>query len=238
MPSQGQVEQYVGIVVPILICLCVYIAHYYAEPEFPWITYVFVITGYFCALGILFTVPPDIAGVICDRQISEDTSSVVSYDANITEMDGLYNVLFLVILILGSAVLPFLEYYDTDGYFTVGSRTWNACKRMLYDDVVGIVAGVIVLGVLVGLKVVPADANAIELAAIIVTNVIYETFLMILLGYGLVELPRSYWMEGNLDLVLKRAQMRAYTDFRNLADAQVAVGLIVADVMKIKAEVR
>lgn len=72
---------------------------------------------------------------------------------------------------------------------------------------------------------------------VIVTNTIYETFLMFLLGYGLAQYPRHLWMQSNLDYYLLRTQMRASAAFKAIGESQLNVSLVVADVMKTKAEV-
>lgn len=76
------------------------------------------------------------------------------------------------------------------------------------------------------------------LQQVIVTNTVYETFLMFLLGYGLVQYPRHLWMQSNLDYYLLRTQMRASSDFKAIGESQLNISLVVADVMKTKAEVR
>ena len=61
---------------------------------------------------------------------------------------------------------------------------------------------------------------------------------MFLLGYGLVQYPRHLWMQSNLDYYLLRTQMRASSDFKAIGESQLNISLVVADVMKTKAEVR
>lgn len=46
---------------------------------------------------------------------------------------------------------------------------------------------------------VDSDANALKLTAVIVTNTVYELGLMFLLGYSLVEFPRSIWLESDVE---------------------------------------
>ena len=60
---------------------------------------------------------------------------------------------------------------------------------------------------------------------------------MFLLGYGLVQYPRSLWMQSDLDYFLLRTQMRASSDFKAIAESQLSVSLVVSDVMKTKTEV-
>ena len=61
---------------------------------------------------------------------------------------------------------------------------------------------------------------------------------MFLLGYGMVQYPRSLWMQSDLDYYLLRTQMRASVDFKAIGESQLSVSLVVSDVMKTKAEVR
>ena len=123
------------------------------------------------------------------------------------------------------------------GYFTLFGRLISATFRMMTINIAGVIVGVIVLGILISQKVVSQDASAIELTAIIITNIIYETFLMFLMGYGLIELPRSVWLSASLDSALLRAQMRACADFKDISNAQISMGLCVANVIKTKNDV-
>ena len=104
-------------------------------------------------------------------------------------------------------------------------------------NIVGVIGGAIVLGALISQNIVKADASAIELTAIIITNIVYETFLMFLMGYGLIELPRSVWLQASLDSALLRAQMKACADFKDIGDAQINMGLCVANVIKTRSDV-
>jgi hypothetical protein len=54
---------------------------------------------------------------------------------------------------------------------------------MLVDTGVGLVAAVILFAILLGQHVVDSSIDAMKLAVIIVTNTIYETLLVVLLGF-------------------------------------------------------
>jgi hypothetical protein len=123
------------------------------------------------------------------------------------------------------------------GYFSLFGRMLSAFNRMMLPNIVGLVVGSIVLGILISQKVVKQDASAIELTAIIITNIIYETFVMFLMGYGLIELPRSVWLQASLDSALLRAQMKACSDFKDISNAQIAIGISVANVLRTRNEV-
>lgn len=121
------------------------------------------------------------------------------------------------------------------GYFTVAGKLWSAFKRMMFDTFVPMIAGVIILGILIGQKVVPGNVEALKLAAVIVTNTMYEFGLMFLLGYSLVEYPRSLWSMSDVRGYLVKTQMKAASEFKAISEHQLSVSLVVADVLKTKA---
>lgn len=104
-------------------------------------------------------------------------------------------------------------------------------------NIIGLIVGSIVLGILIKQNIVQQDVSAIELTAIIITNIVYETFLMFLMGYGLIELPRSVWLQGSLESSLLRAQMKACADFEDISEAQTSMSICVANVIRTRNEV-
>ena len=118
------------------------------------------------------------------------------------------------------------------GYFTVKGRIGSSFKRMAIDNGPGLIAGVIVLGILIGQNVVTSNSDALMLAAVIVTNTVYETMLMFLLGYALIEYPREIWNSSDLEKYLLRVQMKAAAEFKDIQDSQLTVSLCVSDVLK------
>jgi hypothetical protein len=225
---------YCAIVLVALFPLSVLIVLYYAEPGFPWHTYITLVLGYYAAFGIMLMVPIDIGTVVIDRR-STSTISDPNYNYDRESLTTIYNVFFTMVLILGSVILGFQEYYNTDGFFTIGGKLWSAFKRMLFDTFVPLVAGCIILGILIGQKVVPGNVAALKLAAVIVTNTIYELGLMFLLGYSLVEYPRSLWSMSDIRGYLLSVQMKAASEFKAISEHQLSVSLVVADVLKTKA---
>lgn len=97
-----------------------------------------------------------------------------------------------------------------------------------------LVIGVIILGILLGQKVVSDDINALKLSSIIITNTVYEVVLMFLLGYGFIEFPRSWWDMANHEKYLSQIQLKASTQFKDISEAQLNVSLCVSDVLKTK----
>ena len=112
MSTSDSVNQYVAIMVIVLLAISIIIVRFYAEPGFPMHTSFTVIICYFCAFGILLIIPPDIASAIVERN---STSSADEYYNVIHILSIFYNTLFVTILVMGSVVLVFQEYYNTDG---------------------------------------------------------------------------------------------------------------------------
>jgi hypothetical protein len=118
----------------------------------------------------------------------------------------------------------------------LGGKLASSFKRMMIDIIVPLVVGVIILGILIGQKVVTSNVDALKLASVIVTNTLYELFLMFLLGYSLVEYPRSLWNMSDLDAYLLKVQMKAASEFKAISEHQLSVSLVVADVLKTKSQ--
>ena len=231
-----RVNAYFGVIFSFLFFISCGIVYYYAEKDFPKVTYVTLSLGYYCSFGILLLVPIDVASCIIDRR-STDPSYITIYNTHVNKISMSYNIFFTIILLMNSFVLVFEEYINTDGYFTVIGRIASSFYRMFVDTILGIVAGFIVLAILIGQKVMPADQSALLLASVIVTNTVYETFLMFLLAYGLVEYPRSIWNMGDLEYYLLKTQMQATSDYNDISESRIDVSLEVASVLKTEQEV-
>ena len=110
----ADIAVYLAFMYTALILVCISIVVYYAEPGFPWHTYLTNIVGYFCSFGVLLLVPIDIAVVIVDRRSTFPVNDP-TYNNHVKILSAAYSTFFTIILIFGSFVLVFEEYYNTDG---------------------------------------------------------------------------------------------------------------------------
>eukprot|EP01035_Chromulina_nebulosa_P002873 gene2873-3925_t len=235
MSSSSLVNPYLGVMFVAIAPLSIYLVLYYAEPGFPWHTYITLFIGYYASFAILLLVPIDIASIIVDRR-SDTIGNDSNYTNNNHVLSTAYEAFFTIILILGSFVLVFEEYYNTDGYFTLGGKIASSFKRMCIDMAPGVAAGLIVLGILLGQNVVGNNTDALKLAAVIVTNTVYEAFLMFLIAYALIEYPRTIWSQSDLDQYLQQTQNKAAAEFKDISDTKLEVSLVVASVLKTKTQ--
>lgn len=238
LSSVGEsVSSYLGVIISFVFLFCIFIVVYYAEQNFPWHSHITCTIGYFAAFGILLTVPIDIADVIVNRRSADNIIGENGY-YNTQEKDilNLYQVFFVIILIWGSAILVFEEYYNTAGQFTILSKILDSLKRFSIDTVLGVVAGLIILGILISQQVVTDNSDALLLAAVLVTNTIYETFLMILMAYGLIHTPRTMWCDNamNPSGYLLKIENAAANEFQTISSAQLEMSIAVSDVLKTK----
>lgn len=112
--SSVNIGAYIGVVFSLLFFVCAFIVYFYAEPGFPWHTYISLTIGYFCCFGILLLVPIDMASIVMDRR-STTSGSDSQYNADIYVLSTCYSFFFTMLLILGSLWLVFEEYFNTDG---------------------------------------------------------------------------------------------------------------------------
>lgn len=113
-----QIEIYYSLVLTFLLATSIYIVVHFAEPQFPIRTYFTLVIGYFASFSIVVLAPIDISIAVYSRR-----STVPFYDPDYHNAKSIlstsYDVFFTTILLLGSFVLVFEEYYNTDGSFHV-----------------------------------------------------------------------------------------------------------------------
>ena len=231
--TSESIADYFGVIFPALLVLCVLIVYSYAERgnSFPWHTYISITICYFISLGIILLAPIDIAVIIADRK-STEAGSDATYTANTERLGAAYSTFFTMIIIFAQVLMVFEEYYNADGNFTILSRMSSSMWYLTRDILAALILGGITLILLVHFKVMSSDLGALQLSAVIITNTIYEFFLMFLLGYGLIEYPRRYWLDADIDGQLQRTQIKASADFADIRDGQVNMSIEYANAIK------
>lgn len=114
--STQSVSAYLAVMLISMFLLSLYLVVHFAESQFPWHTYVTLTLGYYATFSILLLVPIDIASAVIERRTSS-LQTDNAYDENFNVISVAYNTFFVAILILGSFILVFEEYYNSDGKF-------------------------------------------------------------------------------------------------------------------------
>ena len=227
---------YLVIISPPIWYATVEMTKYYAEPNMPNHTYGTLYVCMFCMLALMLLLPIDVASSVADRYNPNLVDPLQRYDRDLLSLSIIYGILYGIILLWTCVVLCFQEYYNTDGYFTTKGKLSSALKRMFWDYVPIVAAGVPALGVILALHIVDGSVAGLILFSKIATNTVYEIFLMFLLGYGLVEFPRQIWSQGNLESLLLSVQTKAATEFTANLEARDNVAKVVANVLTTKAK--
>ena len=224
------VSAYNSTIGPIVGIVVIIMLFYYAEAGTPIHTYVTVFMCYYSAFMFMFLVPADVGSTVLYRR-----GSLSGEDSNYNDMVDLfrpqYETYYLVITILSGSVLLFQEYYNTDGYFTVGDRCKSVLRRMGYEYAIYCAVGVIIFGVLVGNG---ADANALVLTLILVANTCNLFLLMFILGFGLIAFPLKMWNKSDIHRLLHGLQNNAAAQFSAVNDLMLDHAKVVADLRKTK----
>lgn len=232
--DHSDVSGYLSVLWIFLAIIVSYMLWEYSNPKvFPWHTYPTLFVEYFCAFGIILLVPLDISVTIVGRRSLDEKDY---YEDNVHTIIDMYLSLYWPLLVLSNVVIVFQEQYNRSGYFTLGSRLKDCFIQGCIMSAAGMVAGCVFFGILVGQGVIEASTDAVLLTAVLITNTIGLTFLMFLLGYGLVSYPIMLWGCGNIELRLLRAQQKAAAEFKNLADTSLDISLTVSDVLRTKQE--
>lgn len=230
--EESSIIVYLVLLIPVVAYASYRLVNHYAEDGTPKYAYLSLYVGFFTTLLVTLLVPIDVGCTMVLR--TGNFEPIAHYRRDRAVFLGMYEGLYVFILIWGNVVMYYFEYYNTDGYFTTGARARSAMIRLTIDYIPFIVAGGIGLGVILGLKVCPPTSAGLSTFSKIATNAAYETLLMFLIGFGLVEFPRLLWSMGSSESMLQKQQIKAATEFATMMEMQMGLAKHVADALKTK----
>ena len=116
-------------------------------------------------------------------------------------------------------IIPMVQSYVDSGYFTVKERLKKALRRnVIYYCILGAI-GIVLLFVIAfqnGWREI-SDIQGFAMAA---ANIFGLSIVVVLLAYGLLELPRHLWHESNQQRSLKYLQFMAPKVRESVHDAE------------------
>ena len=135
-----------------------------------------------------------------------------------TAMVIVWNIMYWFSFVMCWAVYPFLETYAVSGYFTRCERAKESLRSnaLFY----GICGGLGVVGYVVLLLV--GKASVVNPMPVLMSlgNAWGLLLLLLLLGYGLVEIPRSLWRSAHYRTRLDRCRFEIVDVRKKLLDAR------------------
>ena len=180
-----------------------------ANPKlFSWHVYLTCFLAYYCSFGIILLCPLDLAMTMAARR-EEDSDGVRSRRTLINAYAACYWPCF----VLGSFVMGWQEMYMQSGQFTPLSRARDATKRLAKDWCLMAVGGGAFAGLLYATGAA-SDSGALRMTCVALTNTLGLCAIVALLGYGLVEMPREMFKNGNLHTRNERTRMRSADAFK------------------------
>eukprot|EP01006_Ploeotia_vitrea_P061467 TRINITY_DN78153_c0_g1_i1.p1 TRINITY_DN78153_c0_g1~~TRINITY_DN78153_c0_g1_i1.p1 ORF type:complete len:609 (+),score=26.92 TRINITY_DN78153_c0_g1_i1:26-1828(+) len=199
----------------ICLALTVYILRYYTSRN--WARIHLVIHGllfvsYFTCFFPVAMLLVDVDSALTSWTPAATTDSTPTEEATVTHgkpyLTLIWQILFAMTNLLSWIVVPVCQSYCEVGQFTTGKKILAsiALNFKLYIAV-GVVCGGLLVWIAVAKRV--HDFGSVVAVGIAASNSFGLLVTMLLLGYGLVELPRHFWMVSNIKRLLVRYQFKA-----------------------------
>ena len=183
----------------IFVLCCVFLftvilLYQYPATGTPIIVYMVVFIGWFTSFGVVTLLPYDV-------YISKGG------DGDKTILHIAWVIVYWTAFSLCWLVLPVIEKYHISGEFGFFSRLRNALYRQLRSFLIIIFVGTALILYLYFTQKLTVDK--IPELLVLMSNIWGLFLVIILIGYGLVSLPMTYWKLGSLETTLKTLQLKS-----------------------------
>ena len=209
-------EQTLPIVTVIVLILASSLVNFYASPGTPlFIRFLATLSFWLGFMGIAL-LPIDLARTTqIDTIETDDENNAIQEndDANMTT-DGIpkvnstyrpWLITYWSTFLLAYLLLPYVREVLYSGYFTLFARMKMAAKKLLRKHLLYFVAFLVCV---VALAIIKKSLHIIPVLMTI-ANTYGLLLVALLMGYGLVDVPRRIWRKAQPDLELRRSQLMA-----------------------------
>ncbi|KAN0047504.1 hypothetical protein ACTA71_001886 [Dictyostelium dimigraforme] len=212
---------------------------YISIKKIPWYVYITVWIGWFMCFSIVILVPIDILCTdyrqckhISDGQLEKTINEIGNsngtnensgsgsdginkndtceepwaYISN-DKLEYIYQTFYFGTLLLTWLVYPLMGSFVLAGDFHLSGRITRSVKENAYLYLIFGVIGLVIMIWLLAVK--QLDWNSMVGFAMAAANTWGLCLVIVLMGYGLVETPRSIWVSSQRSLVLKHLQFKA-----------------------------
>eukprot|EP00127_Corallochytrium_limacisporum_P006722 Clim_evm11s234 gene=Clim_evmTU11s234 len=189
--------------------------------ESPWYVTAPVFIVYFFSFCLVLLIPLDVSSAFyqhcIDTEGEEACEKPIGYVSEFARLT-LWRMFYWTIFINTFLILPGVERFLDSGEFSTAERVRASIKRnALFYSIGGIVGGLLFIYIAITQSL--AISGLIGVAQALANT--WGLFLVvILLGYGLVEIPRSLWESSRPHLRLRRYQWKAANQMGELDEAE------------------
>jgi hypothetical protein len=162
-------EIYLVVSFIILFVISIVIIRYFAYKQISWLVYTFSVLGTFLACSALVLLPLDV-------------NSTMTHQVAL-----LWQTMYWSCFVMSWFGLSFIDKFDISGHFTFIEK----CRFAIKQNLIIYLCGGIILLILTGFLLIFRGVNVIKLetVAMIFSQTIGIIIIIILMGYGLVEIP-------------------------------------------------
>eukprot|EP00736_Rhodelphis_marinus_P002976 Rmarinus@m.26199 len=195
---------------PVLTIGSIQLLRIYAGPGVEWHVYAVVLISWVMSIGLLLLVSSDLAETYEERCQAESLNPDDCIESSIERRDveNFQYLTYWLSVFFASFYIPIQQSYVESGHFTFGTKFKAAIRENIYIYggagivsvlLVAYIASVADLGIEELMGIASAMSAAVGLAAIVV-----------LMSYGLIQLPRTLWQHGHgPERSLRYCQFRA-----------------------------
>lgn len=199
-----------------------YLLKIYPSKKTQYYVYFFVFIGWVLAFIILTVVPYDVY-LAKGGEGDKDTLYVC------------WNIIYWIIFVLCWTMLPMMQNYHMAGEFTFLTKIKRALITRLRMLLVTLGIGIIFIIYL--FAVAKFDSHKIPAVMVALSNVWSLFIIIVLLGYGLVYIPKSWWISGNLEYSMKLMQLKAVELDESKIDAKYNLDNTVGLAMRLSRDI-
>lgn len=215
--------------------LVVQLLNYYSSPKscHP-IIYWSLFQAWLIPLSLAFLLPIDVSSArydLCQRETPGQCEQSLLF----VEGSWLHSIWlgsFWVTFIATWVWLPFLQGFVQTGEFEFGRRCWASIRfNLLFYGASLIGLGLLVTWLVLGTTIRTAEGVGAWLMAL--SNAFGLLLLLIFMGHGLVDVPRSLWRAANYRLALQRLEYRAPRLRDRVVEAEAELADVQAEVQSL-----
>ncbi|XP_013931797.1 PREDICTED: LMBR1 domain-containing protein 2 [Thamnophis sirtalis] len=251
-----------GIEIVVVFFLALIILHRYGDfkKQHKLVIVATLLAWYLCFL-IVFILPLDVTTTIynrCKLDINESStnsgSAVQNQDTNPTQskhkcikpwsyipdriMPIFWRVVYWTSQFLTWILLPFMQSYARSGGFSITGKIKTALiENAIYYGTYLLIFGAFLIYVAINPNI-SLQWNQLQTIGIAAANTWGLFLLVLLLGYGLVEIPRSHWNGAKKGYLLMKTYFKAAKLMTEKADAEENLEDIMEEVRKVNESIK